>query len=41
MALLTALVAIGIADVCHRFVELPMIERGRSLSQKQGVSGLS
>ncbi|MFI6099396.1 acyltransferase family protein [Lentzea sp. NPDC051213] len=30
MALLTSLVAIGIADLCYRFVELPMIERGRS-----------
>ncbi|GAA3647440.1 acyltransferase [Lentzea roselyniae] len=30
MAVLTSLVAIGIADLCHRFVELPMIERGRS-----------
>ena len=30
MAVLTALVAIGIADLTHRFVELPMIRRGRS-----------
>ncbi|SMD20901.1 acyltransferase family protein [Lentzea albidocapillata] len=30
MALLTSLVAIGIADLTYRFVELPMIERGRS-----------
>lgn len=30
MAVSTAIVAIGLADVCHRFVELPMIERGRS-----------
>ncbi|MDX8141202.1 acyltransferase [Lentzea sp. BCCO 10_0061] len=30
MALLTSVVAIGIADLTHRFVELPMIRRGRS-----------
>jgi peptidoglycan/LPS O-acetylase OafA/YrhL len=30
MAVSTSLVAIGIADLCYRFVELPMIERGRS-----------
>ena len=30
MAVSTSLVAIGIADLTYRFVELPMIERGRS-----------
>ncbi|MDX3662175.1 acyltransferase [Streptomyces sp. ID05-26A] len=30
MALLTTVVAIGIADLTYRFVELPMIRRGRS-----------
>lgn len=30
MALLTSVVAIGIADLTYRFVELPMIRRGRS-----------
>jgi len=30
MALGTSLVAIVIADLCYRWTELPMIERGRS-----------
>ncbi len=30
MALGTSLVAIAIADLCYRWIELPMIERGRS-----------
>jgi len=38
MAMSTAIVAIGLADLCHRFVELPMIERGRSPRRLDSVT---
>lgn len=39
MAVLTSIVAIGIADLCHRWVERPMIERGRLSARSQRPVG--
>ncbi len=39
MAVLTSLVAIGIADLCYRWVELPMIERGRGSARSHSRVG--